>query len=203
MRLAQALVLALASTMVLHAGVNALILQPTAKDVERALKLAQGREAQRAEFHQPYIVHPDHPALEQLEAITEYRRYVMATEEQLRMGNWLFAQSAQRAQEKLASWRGRLTVAARLRFHPQNTLIGLPPYELAIANPDLAPLELTRTPINAMLSGRRNDLHAPLIGATLEAVFDAAVIGQTARPVILSLNGQPVASVIFDFSKLD
>jgi len=49
----------------------------------------------------------------------------------------------------------------------------------------------------------RNDLQAPLIGATLEAVFDAAVIGQTARPVILSLNGQPVASVIFDFSKLD
>ena len=203
MRLAQALVLALASAMVLHAGVNALILQPTAKDVERALKLAQAREAKRAEFHKPYIVHPDHPALEQLEAITEYRRYVMATEEQLRMGNWLFAQSAQRAQEKLASWRGRLTVAARLRFHPQNTLIGLPPYELAIANPDLAPLELTRTPINAMLSGRRNDLQAPLIGATLEAVFDAAVVGQTARPVILSLNGQPVASVIFDFSKLD
>jgi len=203
MRLAQALVLALASALVLRAELSAIILQPTAKDVERALKLAQARDAPRAEFHKPYIVHPDHPLLEQLEVITEYRRYVMATEEQLRMGNWLFAQSAQRAQEKLASWRGRLTVAARLRFHPQNTLIGLPPYELAIANPDLAPLELTRTPINAMLSGRRNDLHAPLIGATLEAVFDAAVIGQTARPVILSLNGQPVASVIFDFSKLD
>ena len=93
MRLAQALVLALASAMVLHAGVSAASCSRRRTDVERALKLAQAREAQRAEFHKPYIVHPDHPALEQLEAITEYRRYVMTTEEQLRMGNWLFAQS--------------------------------------------------------------------------------------------------------------
>jgi hypothetical protein len=135
--------------------------------------------------------------------ITEYRRYVLVTEEQLRMGNWLFAQSVPRAQERLAPWRDRLTLAARLRFHPQNTLIGLPPYELAIGAPELTPLELTRTPINALLSGRRNDHHAPLIGATLDAVFDAALVGQTTRPVVLSLDGQPIATVTIDFSRLD
>jgi hypothetical protein len=203
MRSVQALLGALLAALLLQSAARAIIVAPTRSDVERALKLAQARELQRAAFHKPYLLQPGHPELEQLEVITEYRRYVLAVEEQLRMGNWLFAQSPRDAQEKLTPWRERLTLVARLRFHPQNVLIGIPPYEIRLGNPDLAPLDLTRTPINALLSGRRGDFNAPLVGATLEAVFNSTTIGQAARPVILSLEGKPVVSVTVDFATLD
>jgi hypothetical protein len=41
------------------------------------------------------------------------------------------------------------------------------------------------------------------MGATLEAVFDAASVAQTVRPVRLSLAGQDVARVTIDFAKLE
>jgi hypothetical protein len=197
-----AVLAALASAILLQTSVRAIIIAPTPRDVDRALKLAQASEQRRAEFHKPYVIRPDHALVEQIEVITEFRRYVLVTEEQLRMGNWLFAQSVKDAQEKVKPFRERLTVTARLRFHPQNVLISVPAYEIALG-PDLAPLDLTRTPIYALVSGRPGDTTAPLVGATLEAVFNSSAVGQSARPVMVSLEKKPVASVPVDFSRLD
>jgi hypothetical protein len=202
MRFAPALLVALLTAAVVGSDLRAVILDPTAKDIERALKLAQAREPQRAPFHASYIVHVS-GVVEQIEVITEFRRYVLTTEDELRMGNWLFAQSPERAREKIKPWRGRLTLSARLRFHPQNTLIGVPPYEVAIADPDLPALEITRTPLNALLSGKRDDRHAPLIGAVVDAVFAAASVGQAVRVVRLSLRGETIATTTIDFSRLE
>jgi hypothetical protein len=201
MRFVHAPLVAFASAVLLQAGVRAIILAPTPADIERTLKLAQAPEQRRAAFHKPYVIRPDHPLVEQIDVITEFRRYVLTTEEQLRMGNWLFAQSAKDAQEKAKPFRGQLTLAARLRFHPQNVLISVPAYELSLG-PNLAPLEQTRTPIYAAW-GRRSDTAAPIIGATVEAVFDASSVGQTAKPALLSLEGKPVAIVTIDFARLD
>ena len=90
------------------------------------------------------------PLVEQIEVVTEFRRYVLNAEEQLRLGNWLFAHSVRDAREKLRPWRERVSLVARLRFHPHNTLIGIPPYDIAIGRPDLAPVNVIRTPINAL-----------------------------------------------------
>ena len=203
MRLPRALAAALAAAILLPVGLRAIIITPTARDVERALKLAQEREQRRADFHKPYVIKPDHPLVEQVDVVTEYRRYVLTTEEQLRMGNWLFAQSVKDVQEKLKPFREQLTLTTRLRFHPHNVLMGVPSYEIAIGNPDLAPLDLTRTPIYALLSGRRGDTNAPLVGATLEAVFNASTIGQAARPMTLSLDRKTEASILIDFGRLE
>jgi hypothetical protein len=173
------------------------------KDIERALKLAQAPDGKRAEFHAPYILNVPNPTLERVEVVTEFRRYVLTTEEQLRHGRWLFAQSIKGAQELLRPWRGRMALVARLRFHPQNTLTMVPAYALAVGGPDLAPLDLVRTPITALSSGRRDDFYAPLMGATLEAIFDAASIAQTVRPVWLSLDGQEIARITIDFSTIE
>jgi hypothetical protein len=173
------------------------------KDIERALKLAQAFEEKRAQFHAPYIVNVSDATLERVEIVSEFRRYVLTTEDQLRQGRWLFAQSIKDAQQMLRPWRGRLSLAARVRFHPQNTLSVVPAYDLALAGPDLPPIDLVRTPITALFSGKRGDFYAPLIGATIDAVFDAAPIGDTVRPVRLSLAGQEVARVTIDFAKLE
>jgi hypothetical protein len=173
------------------------------RDIERALKLAQARDDTRAQFHAPYIVNVPHATLERVEVVSEFRRYVLAAEEQLRQGHWLFAQSIKDAQAMLRPWRGRVSLVARLRFHPQNTLTMVPPYALAVAGPDLVPLDQVRTPITALFSGKRGDFFAPLMGATLEGIFDAASVAQTVRPVRLTLEGQEIARITIDFAPLE
>lgn len=192
--------IAIAALLQGEAGALAPALQD--KDIERALKLARTREEMRAQFHAPYIVRVHDATVEQIEVVSEFRRYVLTAEEKVRMGNWLFARSIRDAQEALKPWRGRLSLVARLRFHPQNALATIPPYAIAVV-PDVEPLAVVRTPINAMRSGGRGDLSAPLVGATIEVVFDAAAIGQARRPVIVSLTGQEVARVTIDFAGLE
>jgi hypothetical protein len=173
------------------------------KDIERALELARAPEPKRAAFHAPYIMDVNDAVVAQIEVLSEFRRYVLTAEEQLRMGNWLFARSVQDAREKLRPWRERVSLLARLRFHPQNALITVPSYDVTLAGPDLVPVDVVRTPIMARLSGRRGDVSAPLVGATIEAVFDAASIGQTTRPVSVTLAARPIASVTIDFGRLE
>jgi hypothetical protein len=203
MRCACGFLTAIAMAILLHGDVCAIATDLSQKDIERALKLAQAPEQKRAQFHAAYLVRVNVATVEQIEVATGFRRCVLIAEEQLRLGNWLFAHSVREAQEKLRPWRDRVSLVARLRFHPQNTLISIPPYEITVGRPDLAPLSVVRMPINALLSGRRGDFNAPLIGATIEAVFDARSIGQTARPVGVSLAAQVVASVTIDFARLE
>jgi len=203
MRCLCAFLAAVTIAILLQGEVRAIATVLSEKDIERALKLAQEPEQKRAQFHAAYVVRVNDATVEHIEVVTEFRRYVLATEEQLRLGNWLFARSVRDAREKLRPWRQRVSLVARLRFHPQNTLIGIPPYGIAIGGPDLAPLDVVRTPITALLSGRPGDFNAPLMGATIEAVFNAVAVGQTVRPVSVSLAARVVASVAIDFGRLE
>jgi len=135
------------------------------KDIERALKLAQAVEQKRAQFHAPYLVRVDDPTVEQVEVVTEFRRYVLTAQDQLRQGNWLFAQGVRNAKEKLQPWRERMSLVARLRFHPHNTLMMVPLYDITIDQPVLVPVDIVRTPITALLSGKKGDFNAPLSDA--------------------------------------
>ena len=185
-----------------HAGAVATVLGD--KDIERALKLAQAAEQKRAQFHAPYLVRVDDATVEQIEVVTEFRRYVLAVQEQLRKGNWLFAQGVRSAKEQLQPWRERLSIVARLRFHPHNTMMMVPLYDITIGQPPvLVPINIVRTPITALLSGKKGDFNAPLMGATIEAIFDTRSLDPAARDVSVLLEAQPVARVPIDFAKLE
>ena len=67
----------------------------------------------------------------------------------------------------------------------------------------LVPVDIVRTPITALLSGKTGDFNAPLIGATIEAIFDTRSLDPAARPVSVLLAAQPVARVTIDFAKLE
>ncbi len=177
----------------------------TASDVERAMAIARGTEAERARFHARYVVSPVQTAdqlaidvtVEQIEAITEFRRLVMAGEERGLMGDWMFLHSIAPAQKAVERWRGLVTVAARLRFHPLNVLPSVPPYTLVLGgNPPADPVAARTMPIwgQGDASG--------LIGATLEADFRATDVGQTARVVRIAIEQGEVASAVVDFARL-
>jgi hypothetical protein len=202
MRCRCGLLTALTMAILLHGDVRAIATVLSEKDIERALKLAQAPEQKRVLFHAPYIVRVNDAVVEQIEVITEFRRCVLTAEEQLRKGNWLFVHSLRDAQEKLRGWHQRVSLVARLRFHPQNSLSTIPPYVIEVV-PYVEPLTIARTPITALLSGRAGDFNAPLMGATIETVFDAAALGQSRRPVTVWLPSREVARVSIDFTRLE
>src|SRR5262245_40183762 len=73
---------------------SAIIESLTDADISRALSLANGPAASRAAFHKPYIVTLDDPTIEQVDVITEFRRFVLAAEEQLEAGNWMMGRGS-------------------------------------------------------------------------------------------------------------
>ena len=204
MSCARRLVVGVAVAVVLQSGVRAINVAPGLRDIERAMRLAQERPEKREEFHSPYIVRLLNDAtVEMIDIITEFRRYVLTAEKELSLGHWLFAQGTQEAEAAVQPWRGRLSTVARIRFHPQNRFVAVPPFDIRMGRPDLAPVDVVRAPITALPSGRRGDVSTPLIGATIEALFDAASVGQTVRAVIIMLDGQEVARVTIDFARLE
>jgi hypothetical protein len=77
MRCISGLVAAAAIAILLQGGAGAVTTVLGDKDIERALKLAQAVEQKRAQFHAPYLVRVDDPTVEQVEVVTEFRRYVL------------------------------------------------------------------------------------------------------------------------------
>jgi hypothetical protein len=208
MRYARALRVGVTLAVLLQCDVRAVVVAPDSDDILRAMRLAQGSEATRARFHAPYVSKLNDATVDQIEVMTEFRRYVQTAEEQLRLGNWLFAQGTRQAQDALQPWRGRLSIVTRIRFHPQNAMVSIPPYEIRVGGPNVtAPnvtaLNLTRTPIQGFIGTAPVGPFAPMTGAIIEALFDAASIGQTTRPVSLRLADQELARVTFDFAKLE
>jgi hypothetical protein len=193
----------LAMVAFLQAGFEALRVDMSRGDIERALKLARAPEQTRARFHAPYITRLDDATVEEVQVVTEFRRYVLTAEQQLALGRWMFAQGTREAEEALRPWKGRLSILVRFRFHPQNNLDGIPPYESVLGDPAVAPLDVIRTPINAARSRVRGDLSTPLLGATIETVFSAAGAGQGKRPLTIRLTGRDVKHIELDLSVLE
>jgi len=92
--------------------------------------------------------------------------------------------------------RRRLSISAHLAFGLAQSIPGIPTIAVALGgSAAIVPIDIRRTGIYGAESG--------LIGGTVEAVFDAASIGQTTRAVIILWHGTELARVTIDFAKLD
>jgi len=126
----------------------AIIVSPTNQDIERALKLGRSAEALRARFHARYVLPVQDPIVREIEVITEFRRFVLKTEERARLGDRMFAESVRQAQEALRPSRGRLSVVAHFQFGPLNTYTAVPAIVLLVAGrPEIDAIEGNVTPI--------------------------------------------------------
>ena len=170
------------------------------EDIERALAVARGSEAERARFHRRYVFSANDATVTQLEVITEFRRFVITAEDRLQHGDWMFTRGTRAAERALAPQRGRMTIAARLRFNPLNTYISVPAFEISLGVPSLD----TRTTEQyaSPMPGQRNATTPPA-GALLETDFASASIGQMARPVSVLLNGKELTRVTVDFAHIE
>ena len=183
---------------------GALTVSLTSQDIERALRLGRSAERERALFHTRYVLRLQDSIVQQFEIITEFRRYVLKTEDRWRFGDWMFSQGVRAAQEALRPWQGRVSVIAQLRFDPQNTYVAAPPFVLFVGGrPEVAPVEGHLTPQWSLSSPARNRESAYLVGATIQIDFEATTLGQAERPVSIILDGKELARATIDFAALE
>ena len=66
--------------------------------IERAQQVARSRDAERTQFHRKYLFDLPGDTVTQIEVVTEFRRLVMITEDQLRAGNQMFSRGLREAE---------------------------------------------------------------------------------------------------------
>lgn len=182
-----------ANTAVVSGNPNVHIDQRT---IERALALGRATDRERAQFHGRYVFPVTGLVVERVEVITEFRRVVLASEEQVRFGNRQFG--VREALPLLQPWRGRVSIIAHVRFHPHNTYIEVPPYELSLGGA-IAPLETRRIPIHVNVAlGTRY-----LQGAEVQAIFDGAPLTPELRTLVVRLAHEELAAVRINFGSLE
>ena len=200
MRLRYVLPLALALALAPLPRLRALDVSLSQEDIERALAIARGSQAERARFHSRYVFPANDATVTQVEVISEFRRFVITAEDRLQHGDWMFAQGTRAAERALASRRGQLTIVARLRFNPLNTYISVPAFEISLG---VSPLDARTTgQYVPPIPGQKNTTTS-IVGALLETDFAAASIGQTARPVSVLLHGKELTRVTVDFAHIE
>jgi hypothetical protein len=173
-------------------------------DIETALKVARAPEATRAAFHARYVFASNHPTVERIEVVTERRRVVLLAESRIAGGDHLFAHGTRAASEALRPWRGRVSVIARLRFHPQNTYVMAPPIDLSVRDNtgDVPRVDLRIETMLALSSGVSGE-RLPVVGAVAEAMFAAGAIGQATRTAVVRMDGVELARLAIDFSRIE
>lgn len=194
--------LVLALAVLLARGAGAIAIGITAADAERALAIARDTEAARTAFHARYVFSPGDATADQIEAVTEFRRIVLTGEDRARFGDWMFLHSAGSALKAVERWRGLVTIVARLRFHPQNVLTSVPAYAIDVDGTG-APVDTRTMPTWSIPFRTPQGEGTALIGATIEADFDAAGLGNAPRAVRIVLDRKFVAGVTVDFGRLE
>jgi hypothetical protein len=185
--------------------VRAINLAITTADIERALTIARDRDTVRERFHAPYIVKIDDPFVEQLEIISEFRRVVLLAEDRIRKGDRAFAYSSRLAAIAVDPWHHRVAVTARLRFHPHNAYVDVPRVDMSVDGPnaEVAKIGVLKEPTLALLDPTFPGAPVPILGAVVEGVFDAKLIGQTRRYVTVYMDGKVLLTRQLDFGSVE
>jgi hypothetical protein len=206
------LVLPLACALALGAlpRLGALDVSLSQQDIERALAIARSPEAERARFHSRYRLAVNDATVTQVEVITEFRRVVIAGEDRLRKGDWMFTQGTRAAEAAVRQWHEQLAIVAQLRFSPLNTYVTVPVLDIMVGDPFseevVVPLAAHTTPQFSLpypVVGKKGVTTSSLVGAVLETDFQASAIGQTRRRVSVLMEGKELARTIIDFASIE
>jgi hypothetical protein len=182
--------------------VDALKIDISPQDIERALVIARSTDAERARFHAQYTQQVNTPFVERAEVVTEFRRVVLLAEERASKGDRFFPYSISSAADALTVWRRRVSIVARVRFHPQNNYVAAPPVTMALDGNERALIGVQREAILALPPGRKGEF-VPVLGAIVEGVFEAEALGQAERQFVIALEGRELGRVTFNLGSVE
>ena len=206
MNITRSALLVAAAFLLADAPVDALTEILTDRDYAYAISIANGSEATRTLFHAPYTVTVDEPTIERLEVVTEFRRFILAAEDQLKAGNWVMARGGfdskgRTLKELLRPVEGQVSIRTRLRFHPHNSYVTLPAFDILLGEPTLLAINAIRTPHITPASSERGTRDV-IDGATIEVFYNAPTISDRTLPIRMLLEGKELARVSVDFSRI-
>ena len=173
----------------------------TEADITRASPLPMDPNRPARAFHAAYVLDVADPVIEHLELITEFRRFVLSAEDQLKAGNWMMARGGfdpkgRTLKDVLRPLSGQMSIRARLRFHPQNNYVTLPAFDILLGDPTLLPINAIRTPHITPATGEPGTRDV-INGATIEIFYNAPTIDDRVLPVrILRKGGSRRASAL-------
>ena len=148
--------------------------------IDEAVSIGQSySDAARERFHQSYRVHIARAPVDHIDVTTPFRRLVTAAEVRARIGDRFFGQRD--AAAVLARHGEGIEVAIELTFHPLNTYVGVPAYEVSMQGLDARVIRargIQRVPRFATrVTGAGPGVGAggqPLLGGTVLARFERA-----------------------------
>ena len=188
----------------------------TLSEVDEAIRLGQTRiAADRARFHAPYRFIVGQFPVDYVDVITPYRRVVIAAEQSAQIGDRSFGQ--RQALQLLTEADGQFDLVIEFTFHPLNTYIGMPLYDVIVVRGPtrLIPASLDRQPrFGARVEGLPPPLPVPggqipggraqpILGGTITARFkgeDIALNGSI--ELIVSEQGKDLARVTMNVGRL-
>jgi len=162
------------------------------------MRVARSSVAERVSFHAGYRSVAADPGIDHVEVITELRRLVLLAELRGARG-WDDARDARAA---LEAYRGKLTVEARVRFHPQRGYTSLPRLDLHLGS------SVTMQPA---LDLHAEPIHGPgpvpvdgppvVVGAVVEATFATPAV-RGVHTLIIHVDGVYLLVATIDLSRM-
>ena len=101
--------------------------------IEQAIYIGQGRDAERERAQRPYRLPINRPPIDYIDVVTPFRRILLFTEQQRRLGNRSIGQ--REAIELLNEAPGQIDLWVEFTFHPLNSFVGVPDYDVVMMTP--------------------------------------------------------------------
>jgi hypothetical protein len=170
-----------------------------------AIRIGQSRvESERLRFQQQYRFIVNRPPVDVVEIVTPFRRIVQAAERRALVAGGLFMQSE--ALAIAAASAGQLDVVVETTFHPLNTFVAVPAYEVRMVAPanrsPVGPSAVERIP-RYTLGSEKPGVGQPLAGGTITATFDAIALSASGMyDVVVSEAGKELARARVDLARI-
>jgi hypothetical protein len=183
--------------------------------IEEAIYIGQSRiEADRTRFHAPYRVRVAAPPIDWIDVVTPFHRVELAAENNARRGGRMFSQQEAFAVMKDAV--NQIDLLIEMSFHPLNTFVAVPLYQVHIVLPGgrrVEPKRIERFP----RFGPRADSTGPalpaptpqfgggqpVVGGTMLAPLDGSAFDPNQRIDVVVLDGKTeLAKTPIDLGKM-
>jgi len=185
--------------------------------VEEAVFIGQSKiDAERNRFHAPYRVFVARPPVDWIDVITPFHRVALGAEKNARSGLGQFGQ--REALQLLSEGPSQIDLVFELTFHPLNTFVSVPSYEVALVGQGgvrAAPQHVNRFPRfspriepsgPALPTPNSTSVFGgglPVLGGTLIASFDGTMLNPNGLYDVVVLEGKTeIARAVLDLSKM-
>ncbi len=185
------------------------------RGVTEAIVIGQSRsERDRARYHAPYRLVVGRAPLDYLDVVTPFRRVVLAAETRARVGDPSFGQ--RQGLDTLAPAPAQIDLWLEFSFHPLNTYVGVPAYQVTLVDARGARTQVRAIDRRPRYGARVDSMpqpfavpggalpggSQPMLGGTVIAQFDGRLLAASGvYDMVVDEAGKELARVRLDLAR--